>query len=66
MHAVGLAKRTPTLVCNSVYGAAEGDTCGSVAQMFNLSLKSFLSINPNINCRSFFVGQWLCIDGATK
>ncbi|KAM5580876.1 hypothetical protein ABKV19_010204 [Rosa sericea] len=65
--AVGFAeKKTSALVCNSVYGAEEGDTCTSVAQTFKLSLDAFLSINPNINCDSFFVGQWLCTDGAPK
>ncbi|KAM5580909.1 hypothetical protein ABKV19_010230 [Rosa sericea] len=51
------------IVCNSVYGAKAGDTCGSVVDKFELSLDFFLSINPNINCDSFFVGQWLCTDG---
>ncbi|KAL6136792.1 hypothetical protein ACLB2K_062087 [Fragaria x ananassa] len=65
--AVGFAgKKDSALVCNSVYGAEEGDTCSLVAEMFNLSLDTFLAINPNINCDSFFVGQWLCIDGVEK
>ncbi|KAM5546581.1 hypothetical protein ABKV19_002390 [Rosa sericea] len=65
--AVGFAgKKASALVCNAIYGAEEGDTCSLVAEMFNLSLDSFLAINPNINCDSFFVGQWLCVDGAQK
>ncbi|KAL6143794.1 hypothetical protein ACLB2K_054489 [Fragaria x ananassa] len=65
--AVGIAgKKASALACNSVYGAEEGDTCSFVAEMFNLSLDTFLAINPNIDCDSFFVGQWLCIEGVEK
>ncbi|KAL8497456.1 hypothetical protein ACS0TY_020959 [Phlomoides rotata] len=49
------------LACNTVVGAEGGDTCSSIAQLFGLSLKEFLKINPNINCTAVFVGQWLCI-----
>ncbi|KAL8502296.1 hypothetical protein ACS0TY_021434 [Phlomoides rotata] len=49
------------LACNTVVGAEGGDTCSSIAQLFGLSLKEFLKINPNINCTVVFVGQWLCI-----
>ncbi|KAL6135354.1 hypothetical protein ACLB2K_067582 [Fragaria x ananassa] len=59
-------KKDSALVCNFVYGAEEGDTCSLVAEMFNLSLDTLLAINPNINCDSLFVGQWLCIDGVEK
>ncbi|EEF44512.1 conserved hypothetical protein [Ricinus communis] len=57
----GDAKSTPE--CDSVYGAQDGDTCTSVANQFNLTLEFFSSINPNLNCDDFFVGQWLCING---
>ncbi|KAK9924670.1 hypothetical protein M0R45_033024 [Rubus argutus] len=60
---VGFGDDKSATVCNSVYGAEAGDTCTSVVQKFRLSLQFFLSINPNINCDSFFVGQWLCTDG---
>ncbi|KAB2619825.1 hypothetical protein D8674_041828 [Pyrus ussuriensis x Pyrus communis] len=51
------------VACESVYGAEEGDTCESVIQKFQLGADFFLSINPNLNCDNFFVGQWLCIEG---
>ncbi|KAL6143773.1 hypothetical protein ACLB2K_054468 [Fragaria x ananassa] len=60
---VGLKASNSDVVCNSVYGAEAGDTCGSVVDKFQLSFDFFLFINPNINCDSFFVGQWLCTDG---
>ncbi|CAK9135026.1 unnamed protein product [Ilex paraguariensis] len=63
---IGFGKSESTPVCNSVYGAQEGDTCTTVAQKFNLTLNFFLEINPNINCDSFFVGQWLCKDGSVS
>ncbi|XP_019199599.1 PREDICTED: lysM domain-containing protein ARB_03442-like isoform X2 [Ipomoea nil] len=47
--------------CNQVYGQEFGDTCTSIADKFHLSLDSFLALNPNINCNSIFVGEWLCI-----
>ncbi|KAM7490574.1 hypothetical protein LguiA_033495 [Lonicera macranthoides] len=55
-----------TINCDAVYGQEDGDTCFSVAQTFNLSLDSFLEINPNINCDAIFVGQWLCVDGSVS
>ncbi|CAK9149796.1 unnamed protein product, partial [Ilex paraguariensis] len=60
---IGIGKTESTPVCNSVYGAEDGDTCISVAQKFNLSSDFFLKINPNINRDTIFVGQWLCTDG---
>nr|GLL43130.1 lysM domain-containing protein isoform X2 [Ipomoea trifida] len=47
--------------CTNAVGAESGDTCQGVATEFNLSLEQFLGVNPNINCDSMFVGQWLCI-----
>ncbi|MBA0779908.1 hypothetical protein Gotri_004085 [Gossypium trilobum] len=52
---------TPT--CVSIYGQQEGDTCFSITQAFNLTFDFFLQINPNLNCDTIFVGQWLCVDG---
>ncbi|KAK6283690.1 hypothetical protein POUND7_002642 [Theobroma cacao] len=50
--------------CDKVYGVASGDTCFGVTQMFNLTTAFFDSVNPNLNCTSLFVGQWLCIAGS--
>ncbi|ONI18656.1 hypothetical protein PRUPE_3G230600 [Prunus persica] len=63
---MGIGGKKPAAVCAAVYGAEEGDTCTSVSEMFNLSLDFFLSINPNINCDNFFVGQWLCTAGSAN
>ncbi|XVF37683.1 hypothetical protein REPUB_Repub20aG0030800 [Reevesia pubescens] len=54
-------KFTPN--CVSIYGAEEGDTCFSISQAFNLTSDFFDAINPNLNCKKIFVGQWLCVDG---
>ncbi|XWS15660.1 hypothetical protein CRYUN_Cryun34aG0020900 [Craigia yunnanensis] len=54
-------KSAPT--CNSVYGLVSGDTCFAVTQMFNLTTTFFESVNPNLECDSLFVGQWLCVAG---
>ncbi|KAL1555586.1 hypothetical protein AAHA92_11303 [Salvia divinorum] len=61
---MGFKKQDADAVCNSVHGQVSGETCTSVAQDFSLSLEDFLAINPNINCDSVFVGQWLCVDGS--
>ncbi|KAL6287495.1 hypothetical protein ACE6H2_011885 [Prunus campanulata] len=61
-----LGRAKTAAVCIAVYGAEDGDTCTSVSQEFNLSLDFFLSINPNINCDDFFVGQWLCTEGSAN
>ncbi|KAM5588428.1 hypothetical protein ABKV19_006724 [Rosa sericea] len=52
-----------TLKCDSVYGVNTGDTCFEIAEAFNLSAEFFDSINPNLNCKTLFVGQWVCLDG---
>ncbi|XWS12741.1 hypothetical protein CRYUN_Cryun37aG0116500 [Craigia yunnanensis] len=49
--------------CNNVYGVISGDTCFSVTKMFNLTTSFFDSVNPNLECDSLFVGQWLCVAG---
>ncbi|KAL8497462.1 hypothetical protein ACS0TY_020965 [Phlomoides rotata] len=61
IESIGRGALKPALACNTVVGAEGGDTCSSIAQTFGLSLKEFLTINPNINCAAVFVGQWLCI-----
>ncbi|MCD9643714.1 hypothetical protein HAX54_031372 [Datura stramonium] len=57
-------KNDANLVCNSVYGAALGDTCAGVAAEFKLTVIEFGALNPNMNCDDIFVGQWLCVDGS--
>ena len=52
------------LVCNKVYGVEERETCFAVAEAAGLTLKQFLRFNPNINCQSLFIGQWVCLDAA--
>jgi hypothetical protein len=43
----------------------ERETCFAVAEATGLSLKKFRSFNPNINCRSLFIGQWVCLDAVS-
>ncbi|CAD6236499.1 unnamed protein product [Miscanthus lutarioriparius] len=65
--AVTLASAAPPvspLVCNKVYGVEERETCFAVAEAAGLTLKQFLRFNPNINCQSLFIGQWVCLDAA--
>ncbi|CAK9320984.1 unnamed protein product [Citrullus colocynthis] len=50
------------LQCNKVYGVKNGDTCFDLAQKFKLSTEHFNFINPNLNCSSLFIGQWLCLN----
>ncbi|CAD6229593.1 unnamed protein product [Miscanthus lutarioriparius] len=52
------------LVCNKVHGVQERETCFAVAQATGLTLKQFLSFNPNIICQKLFIGQWVCLDAA--
>uniref|UniRef100_A0A803NY25 LysM domain-containing protein n=1 Tax=Cannabis sativa TaxID=3483 RepID=A0A803NY25_CANSA len=58
--------RTPKVDCNQVYGIGQGDTCFAVAQFFGLATQTFNSLNPNLNCTTLFVGQWLCVSGTAK
>ncbi|KAG9449161.1 hypothetical protein H6P81_009126 [Aristolochia fimbriata] len=59
----GIGKADSTLECNSAHGVEEGDTCFDVAKAFNLTTEVFNEMNPNLNCTSLFVGQWLCVAG---
>ncbi|KAL7605106.1 hypothetical protein Lser_V15G16571 [Lactuca serriola] len=60
----GVQKAKSALVCSHVVGVEAGDDCTIISKEFGMSLASFLAINPNINCESVFVGQWVCIDGS--
>uniref|UniRef100_A0A7N0V1D9 LysM domain-containing protein n=1 Tax=Kalanchoe fedtschenkoi TaxID=63787 RepID=A0A7N0V1D9_KALFE len=51
------------VTCATVYGSEQDDTCVSVGLKFKLDETAFLKINPNINCKKIFVGQWLCVNG---
>ncbi|KAL7605107.1 hypothetical protein Lser_V15G16570 [Lactuca serriola] len=61
---VGVQKAKSALVCSQVVGVEAGDDCTIISKEFGMSLASFLAINPNINCESVFVGQWVCINGS--
>ncbi|WVZ68587.1 hypothetical protein U9M48_017512 [Paspalum notatum var. saurae] len=52
----------PPLSCNQVHGVQENETCFSVAQAAGLTQEQFLRFNPNINCATVFIGQWVCLD----
>ncbi|KAI3498859.1 hypothetical protein L1887_34645 [Cichorium endivia] len=60
----GAQKAKSAVVCNQVVGVGAGEDCTIISKEFKLTLASFLAINPNINCESVFVGQWVCIDGS--
>lgn len=63
MYAVLKGRKSTAPSCNAVYGVVSGDTCFAVTKMFNLTTKFFDSINPNLECDTLFVGQWLCVGG---
>ncbi|GFS29500.1 hypothetical protein Acr_00g0007000 [Actinidia rufa] len=52
--------------CDAVVSVESGDTCFSIRQAFNLTTDFFASLNPNLNCDTLFVGQWLCVDGTAN
>ncbi|KAK7843849.1 hypothetical protein CFP56_011882 [Quercus suber] len=52
-----------SLACKSICDAEDGNTCLGIVKKFNLNVDFFSAINPNLNCNTIFVGQWLCIDG---
>ncbi|KAL8268140.1 hypothetical protein R6Q59_001938 [Mikania micrantha] len=60
---ISFQKPDSVVTCNQVIGAKAGDDCTSISTSVKLGLDSFLAINPNINCLSIFVGQWVCVDG---
>ncbi|MFS8026539.1 putative LysM domain-containing protein [Helianthus anomalus] len=60
----GLQGTDLEVTCSQVIGAQSGDDCTTISKSFKLGLESFLAINPNINCTSIFVGQWICVDGS--
>ncbi|KAH7514728.1 hypothetical protein FEM48_Zijuj11G0121300 [Ziziphus jujuba var. spinosa] len=62
MHAVGFKVKDASLQCLQVYAVEAGDTCSLIVEKINTTFDSFLAINPNINCDSIFVGQWVCTE----
>ncbi|KAF0917162.1 hypothetical protein E2562_016958 [Oryza meyeriana var. granulata] len=61
-------KRAPAMICTRAHGVEAGETCDSIARRFHAGLGRvpffrFVFLNPNINCRELFVGQWVCIQG---
>ncbi|KAL3740433.1 hypothetical protein ACJRO7_021680 [Eucalyptus globulus] len=55
------ANSTPE--CDTGFAVRAGDSCSSVAETFSLTSDFFDSINPNLDCDSLFLGQWLCVQG---
>ncbi|KAL3721466.1 hypothetical protein ACJRO7_033894 [Eucalyptus globulus] len=41
----------------------KGDICYAIAQQYGLTLDTFYSYNPNVNCDDLSIGQYLCVDG---
>ncbi|PWA52532.1 lysM domain-containing protein [Artemisia annua] len=52
-----------TPFCVKVIGVKSGDTCFDIAQKFKMSTRSFHGVNPNLNCKKLFVGEWICVSG---
>ncbi|KAK8664803.1 hypothetical protein V6N13_084577 [Hibiscus sabdariffa] len=61
---IGFPKGAEGPTCNAVHGVVDGDTCFDMSNTFNLSTAFFESINPNLDCKSLFVGQWICVAGS--
>ncbi|KAL1345685.1 hypothetical protein HN51_019401 [Arachis hypogaea] len=62
------SRAAPTVaapVCSSFHGVEIGETCDTIASRFEMSTADFLQLNPNINCNTMFVGQWVCVAGHT-
>ena len=58
----GEKKSISLITCVKVYGAEAGDTCSLISNKLSVPEDIFFLINPNLNCDTIFVGQWLCID----
>ncbi|KAG2592209.1 hypothetical protein PVAP13_5NG531700 [Panicum virgatum] len=61
VHEDAVAVPVPKLSCSEVHGVQAGETCFTVAQAAGLTQDVFLGFNPNINCQSVFLGQWVCL-----
>ncbi|KAI4312105.1 hypothetical protein MLD38_036957 [Melastoma candidum] len=48
------------LICTGMYSVKKGDTCFSIYTKNKVTREDFYSMNPNVDCRDLFVGQWLC------
>ncbi|KAK3011122.1 hypothetical protein RJ639_012681 [Escallonia herrerae] len=62
----GLTRGKPTPHCDEVLSVESGDTCFAITQALNMTTAFFDAINPNLNCRNLFVGEWLCIAGTVN
>lgn len=51
--------------CSAYYSVKYGDICYTIAQNNGLTLDTFLSFNPNINCYNLQLGQQVCISAGS-
>ncbi|KAI8324491.1 ADC synthase [Martensiomyces pterosporus] len=49
-------------LCARTYIVQSGDTCWRIAQTFGLTTDALLSLNPDLNCNSLYIGQSVCLD----
>ncbi|GJP75143.1 hypothetical protein CLOP_g5629 [Closterium sp. NIES-67] len=52
---------TATLGCVVPYTIAQGDTCASIATLFNVTQASVNIANPDIECNALTPGQQICV-----
>ncbi|KAL3722192.1 hypothetical protein ACJRO7_034545 [Eucalyptus globulus] len=55
---------TGTFFCRRDVQVNSGDTCYAIAQQYGLTLDTFYSYNPNVNCDDLSIGQYFCVVGA--
>ncbi|KAL3721464.1 hypothetical protein ACJRO7_033892 [Eucalyptus globulus] len=54
---------TGNFFCHRYVQVNSGDTCYAIAQQYGLTLDTFYSYNPNVNCDDLSIDQYLCVIG---
>ncbi len=52
--------------CSKYYTVQSGNTCWQIAKRYNISLDTFYSLNPGINCYLLQIGQQVCVSGGSS